>query len=263
MAFPNSHLTEKILWQKLSSQCKEQLKEPFLEEFFQQSILNHSSIDRSASFILAHKLKNHIFSFDALQNIFQQVFSSEPNIAEIMSRDLQSVVERDSACTLLFEPLCFFKGFHALLTYRAMHLLWQQEKVSLAFILQNRASNVFDVDIHPAAKIGSGILFDHATGIVIGETAIIDDNVSIMQSVTLGGTGKNTGDRHPKIRKGALIGVGAKILGNIEIGAGAQVSTGSVVLKSVPAHTTVAGVPAIIVGKPKSAQPALGMEHKL
>jgi serine O-acetyltransferase len=158
-------------------------------------------------------------------------------------------------------PFLNFKGFHALQAYRIAHWLWNQQRQLLAVHLQNRISEVFGVDIHPAARVGSGILFDHATGIVIGETAVIEDNVSMLHGVTLGGTGKEIGDRHPKIRQGVLIGAGASILGNIEIGAGAKVAASSVVLDPVPPHCTVAGVPARIVGRPTVAAPALEMDQ--
>jgi serine O-acetyltransferase len=160
-------------------------------------------------------------------------------------------------------PFLFFKGFHALQAYRVAHWLWKQKRNSLALFLQNRISCVFAVDIHPAARIGKGIMFDHATGIVIGETAVVEDNVSIMQSVTLGGTGKEHGDRHPKVRSGVLISAGAKVLGNIEIGECAKVGAGSVVLKDVAPRTTVAGVPAKEVSVNTCTKPAQEMNHSL
>jgi len=172
------------------------------------------------------------------------------------------VEERDSACTTLAVPFLYFKGFHALQTHRIAHWLWQQGRHSLALFFQNRMSVVFGVDIHPAAQLGYGLMLDHATGLVIGETTVIGNNVSILQSVTLGGTGKEGGDRHPKVGDGVLISAGAKILGNICIGEGAKVGAGSVVLHAVPPHTTVAGVPAKVVGTPNTDQPALDMNHE-
>jgi serine O-acetyltransferase len=160
-------------------------------------------------------------------------------------------------------PLLYYKGFHALQSYRVAHWIWNKGRESLAFYLQNRISEVFGVDVHPAARIGTGILIDHGTSVVIGETAVIEDNVSMLHEVTLGGTGKQTGDRHPKVRQGVLIGTGAKILGNVEIGEGAKVAAGSVVLKDVPPHSTVAGVPAVVVGRPEVDQPALSMDQSL
>jgi serine O-acetyltransferase len=161
----------------------------------------------------------------------------------------------------LCTPFLYFKGFHALQTHRIGHWLWNHGRESLALFFQNQMSVEFGVDIHPAARLGHGIMLDHATGVVIGETAVVGNNVSILQSVTLGGTGKDEGDRHPKIGDGVLISAGAKILGNIRVGDGAKVGAGSVVLENVPAHTTVAGVPARIVGRPSSDQPALEMDH--
>lgn len=180
-----------------------------------------------------------------------------------MRADLHAVSERDSACCSQVTPLLYFKGFHALQAYRVAHWLWQQGRKSLALFLQNRISAVFAVDIHPAARIGKGIMFDHATGIVIGETAVVGDMVSIMQSVTLGGTGKEAGDRHPKVSNGVLIGAGAKILGNITVGECAKVGAGSVVLKDVPARAVVAGVPAKIIGDNLCGQPAQEMDHHI
>ena len=169
--------------------------------------------------------------------------------------------DRDSACTELSVPFLYFKGFHALQTHRVTHWLWEQGRESLALFFQNRMSAEFGVDIHPAAQLGYGIMLDHATGLVIGETAVVGNNVSILQSVTLGGTGKDEGDRHPKICDGVLISAGATILGNICVGEGAKVGAGSVVLEAVPPHTTVAGVPAKIVGRPSTEQPAMEMDH--
>jgi serine O-acetyltransferase len=178
-----------------------------------------------------------------------------------VAADIAATVDRDSACTLYLTPFLYFKGFLALQAYRVAHQLWNEERQSLALLVQYRISLIFAVDIHPAAVIGSGILIDHATGLVIGETAVIEDCVSIMQSVTLGGTGKVSGDRHPKIRKGVLLGPGAKILGNIEVGEGAMVAASSVVLKAVPAHAVVAGVPAAVVGDTRCDEPSQAMDH--
>jgi serine O-acetyltransferase len=177
--------------------------------------------------------------------------------------DLRAVRDRDPACRRLSTPLLYFKGFHALEAHRVAHVLWGRERRGLARFFQNRASEAFGVDIHPAARIGRGIFIDHGTGVVVGETAVIEDDVSLLQQVTLGGTGKETGDRHPKVRAGVLISAGAKILGNIEIGEGAKIGAGSVVLKDVPPHTTAVGVPARIVGSPPEAQPALEMDQSV
>ena len=198
-----------------------------------------------------------------VREVIEQAFASDPGIGSAIRCDLLAVQQRDSACPDHAVAFLFFKGFHALQSYRIAHWLWQQDRRPLALFLQNRMSCEFAVDIHPAAVIGRGILLDHATGVVIGETAVVGDNVSMMQSVTLGGTGKESGDRHPKVADGVLIGAGAKILGNIRIGEGAKVSAGSVVLANVPPHTTVAGIPARVVGKPCSESPSLDMNHAL
>ena len=196
-----------------------------------------------------------------LREVMLAALDSDTAIRRAVRLDLQAVEDRDSACHEIYIPFLYFKGFHALQTYRVAHWLWKAGRQSLALFFQNRMSTEFGVDIHPAARLGHGIMLDHATGLVIGETAVVGNNVSMLQSVTLGGTGKDEGDRHPKIGDGVLISAGAKILGNIRVGDGAKVGAGSVVLEDVPAHTTVAGVPARVVGRPASAQPALEMDH--
>ncbi len=252
------------IWQTLQEQARQQAKnEPILASFLFSTILNHHSLASALSFHLANKLGCPTASALMIREVIEQAISADPSIVEAAYADLNAIDKRDSACCSLLTPMLFYKGFHALQCYRIAHFLWQQKRKSLALLLQNRISMVFSVDIHPAAQIGSGIMFDHATGIVIGETAVVEDNVSIMQAVTLGGTGKESGDRHPKVRAGVLISAGAKILGNIEIGTGAKVGAGSVVLKSVAPHTTVAGVPAKVVGCPNTETPALEMDHKI
>jgi len=253
---------QKTLWEHLRLEAHQQA-EPLLDDFFQRTILAHSSLASAISFILAQKLHSTIFPGIEWQNLFLKVLSGKNTLIDSMVADMEAIRQRDCACNHYYQALCFFKGFHALVAYRIMHELWLQDHRPLALLLQNRISVVLGVDIHPAAQIGKGVMLDHATGIVIGETAVVGNNVSIMQSVTLGGTGKESGDRHPKIRDGVLISVGAAILGNIEIGEGSQVAAGSVVLDSVPAHTLVAGVPAKIVGKPHNKQPALIMDHTI
>jgi serine O-acetyltransferase len=192
----------------------------------------------------------------AIREIIQDAFATEESLTRAAEIDIKATRERDPACNSYSTPLLFYKGFHALQSYRVAHWLWNQERHSLAFYFQNQMSSIFGTDIHPAARVGCGIMFDHATGIVIGETAVVEDDVTMLHGVTLGGTGKDQGDRHPKIRHGVLIGASASIIGNIEIGEGAKVGAGSVVMKNVPAHVTVAGVPAEIVGKPFSTTPA-------
>ena len=250
------------LWDTLQQQARQQADgEPVLASFLYATILNHNTLEAAVSFHLANKLDSPALPAMLIREVFDEAFAKDPGIADALRADLMAVNERDSACSSLVTPLLYFKGFHALQAYRIAHWLWQQGRESMALYLQNRISSVFAVDIHPAAKIGKGIMFDHATGIVIGETAVVEDDVSIMQSVTLGGTGKEAGDRHPKVRKGVLIGAGAKILGNIEIGHCAQIGAGSVVLKAVDPCTTVAGVPAKVIGSTSCDKPALEMNH--
>lgn len=238
-------------------------EEPMLGSFYYSTILNHDSLKCSLSFILANKLESTVMPAISLREIIETVIKAEPGILDMVATDICAVQERDPAVDLFSTPLLYLKGFHALQGYRVANWLWRQGRRALATYLQNQISVVFDVDVHPAARIGKGIMFDHATGIVVGETAVIEDNVSILQGVTLGGTGKAGGDRHPKIRAGVMIGAGAKILGNIEVGPGAKVGAGSVVIEPVAAHTTVAGVPAKAVGKPCSQMPSLDMNQNI
>jgi serine O-acetyltransferase len=198
-----------------------------------------------------------------MREVMQEALSRSPLMRAALRSDLMAVRERDPASRGYAQPLLYFKGFHALESYRIAHWLWDQGREALALHLQNRISELFGVDIHPAARIGAGVFIDHGTGVVIGETAVVEDNVSMLHEVTLGGTGKESGDRHPKIRRGVLISAGAKVLGNIEVGEGAKVGAGSVVLHDVPPHCTVAGVPAKIVGKTSVPEPALEMDHAL
>lgn len=237
--------------------------EPVLASFLHATILNHDSLEDSLSYQLANKLESPTASALLIREIVEHALEESASISAAVRADIVATYERDSACDCVSTPLLFYKGFHALQAYRVANWLWNNDRKPLALFLQNIISTSFSVDIHPAAKMGKGIMLDHATGIVIGETAVVDDNVSIMQSVTLGGTGKENGDRHPKIRQGVLVGVGSKILGNIEIGEGAHVSAGSVVLKPVPPHKVVAGVPAQIIGDAAATQPALDMCQEL
>jgi serine O-acetyltransferase len=252
------------VWESIrASSWRAAEQEPMLASFLHATILNHDSLEAALSFHLAQKLDSPTAPALLVREVIEQALASDPGIGDAIRRDLRAVQERDSACAEHAIAFLFFKGFHALQSYRIAHWLWQQGRRQMALFLQNRISCEFGVDIHPAARIGFGILLDHATGVVIGETAVVGNNVSIMQSVTLGGTGKEIGDRHPKVDDGVLIGAGAEILGNIRIGEGAKVSAGSVVLSDVPMHTTVAGVPATVVGKPCSESPALDMNHAL
>ncbi len=238
--------------------CKSVL-EPILASFFHATILNHSTIEAALSYHLASKLGSSNVPAMLIREIMEDAYIDDPSIMDATRADIRAVRERDPVCDSYTTPFLYFKGFHALQAYRVANWLWKQGREEMALYLQNQISVVFGVDIHPAAVIGKGIMIDHATGLVVGETAVVEDNVSLMQSVTLGGTGKDSGDRHPKVRKGVLISAGAKVLGNVEIGEGAKVGGGSVVLENVPAHVTVAGVPAKVVGKPNATQPALDM----
>lgn len=252
------------IWQNIVEETTiEAQREPILASFLHATILNHSSLASSLSFHLASKLGSPAAPAILLREVIEQAIADDDSIMSAARDDIKAFRQRDSACHACATPLLYYKGFHALQAHRIGHWLWRQGRVPMALFFQNRISIVFGIDIHPAAKVGSGIMFDHGTGIVVGETASIGNNVSIMHSVTLGGTGKEAGDRHPKVADGVLISAGAKILGNIHIGEGAQVAAGSVVLKDVEAHTIVSGVPAKKIGKPCCDEPALSMEHSI
>ena len=238
-------------------------REPDIRIFLEQHILLHKEFSPALAMLLSAKLGSKHFPPQVLQELFEGFYRASPEAIESALSDLVATEQRDPAAVNYFEIMLFLKGYQALQSYRLSHWLWLSDRKSLAYFLQNRISEVFAVDIHPAAVIGKGILLDHATGLVIGETAVVEDNVSLLHEVTLGGTGKESGDRHPKIRKSVMIGAGAKILGNIVIGEGAKVGAGSVVLDDVPAHYTVAGVPAHIVGRTEVDEPALDMNQRL
>ncbi len=235
--------------------------EPILAGYLHDTVLKHATLEGSISYFLAGKLASPYLTTTSLRDIFYEALTASPDIREAVRRDLSAVVERDPAARSLALPYLNFKGFQALQSYRVAHWLWGQDRHALAFYLQSRISEAFDVDIHPAARIGKGILIDHGTSVVIGETAVIGNDVSMLHEVTLGGTGKESGDRHPKVGNGVLIGAGAKILGNIKIGDGSKIAAGSIVLNEVPPHSTVAGIPAKVVGKPKSTEPGKHMDH--
>ncbi|CAH1659281.1 serine acetyltransferase [Hyphomicrobiales bacterium] len=226
-------------------------------------ILNHETLESAVSHRIAGRLAHPALPADLISQAFREAISHDPAIAEAMRADILAVADRDPACTRMIEPVLYFKGFHAIETHRLAHWLWHEGRRDFALYLQSRSSEVFQTDINPAARIGKGIFLDHATGLVIGATAVVEDNVSLLQDVTLGGTGKEQGDRHPKIRHGVLIGAGAKILGNIEVGHCARVAAGSVVLQPVPPNTTVAGVPSRVVGTAGCAEPARRMDQIL
>jgi serine O-acetyltransferase len=252
------------LWGRLRGEAEEAYdRAPMLAPLFLDSIINQPNFESAVFHRVGTRLKNDVISLPLILRGFQQALDAEPDLSTALRADITAVYERDPACGRLIEPFLYFKGFHAIEAHRLMHWLWHNGNRDFALYLQSRASEVFQTDIHPAARLGRGLFLDHATGLVVGETAVIEDNVSMLQGVTLGGTGKEAGDRHPKVRRGALIGAGAKILGNIEIGENARVAAGSVVLAPVPPHTTVAGVPAKPVGAPTPAEPSQSMDQML
>jgi len=236
------------LWRQLRLEAEQAYAHaPSLAPLFLDSILNQPNFESALFHRIAARLKSDVISQSVILQAFHRAAEATPDIGLGLKADLTAVFDRDPACERLIEPFLYFKGFHAIQVHRLTHWLWNEGERDFALYLQSRSSEVFQTDIHPAARIGRGILLDHATGLVVGETAVIEDDVSLLQGVTLGGTGKEAGDRHPKIRRGVMIGAGAKILGNIEIGEDARIAAGSVVLISVPPGTTVAGVPARVV----------------
>jgi len=236
-------------------------QEPNLASMLHATILNHQSYQAALTYRLAQKLADDEMNAMLWREVCDEAFTSEPRIVEAALCDLRAVYKRDPACHEYMQPFLYFKGYLALQAQRVANWLWRHDRKALALFLQSRMSQLFAVDIHPATTIGKGVFMDHATGIVIGETAVVEDDVSILQNVTLGGTGKDVGDRHPKIRRGALISVGAKVLGNIEVGEGAKVAAGSVVLKNVDPHCTVAGEPAKPVGACADQKPSESMDQ--
>lgn len=237
--------------------------EPLLAHVAEDFVLSRPTFADALASRIAHKLSRTATEYATFFELSKEAFFGNPNALIQAQNDMAATAERDPACDSVLAPLLWFKGFQALAAYRVAHFFWNAGRHHVAHYLQSHISETFAVDIHPAAKIGCGILLDHATGFVVGETAVIENNVSILHAVTLGGTGKTRGDRHPKVRSGVLIGAGAKILGNIEVGQCAKIGAGSVVLDDVPAHTTVAGVPAKIVGESSDAMPGLSMNHRL
>ena len=237
--------------------------EPDLASFVYANVLNHDSLEAAVAHRIATRLEHHEVPGDLIRHSFAEVLAAEPDLSGVFRDDIAAVFERDPACTRMIEPLLYLKGFHAIEAHRLAHWLYKQGRRDFAFYLQSTASVVLQTDIHPAVPMGRGVFLDHATSLVVGGTAVIEDDVSILQDVTLGGTGKETGDRHPKIRRGVLVGAGAKILGNIEIGEGSHVGAGSVVLKPVPPGSTVAGVPAKVIGKVGHKTPSRWMDQSL
>ncbi|WP_110685112.1 serine O-acetyltransferase [Salinicola aestuarinus] len=250
------------LWQQARDEAMTiSRQEPSLTPLMLGAVLNRATLGAGLAYRLGHRLSHLDLAANQLSALFDDLLVEHPSLERDIAHDLTAVLERDPAIRQVTEVVLYLKGFHALAVHRFAHALWQRGRRQMARYLQSRSSEVFQTDIHPAARIGHGVFIDHATGVVIGETSVIDDDVSLLQGVTLGGTGKETGDRHPKIRRGVLIGAGATVLGNIEIGEGARVGAGSVVLKPVPAHTTAVGVPARIIGDAGCAAPSRDMQH--
>lgn len=250
------------IWSAVQADARQIVQsEPMMASFVYATVLNHHRLEDAIVHRIAQRLGNHVVSAELIRSTFEDALGDDPSLSEAMRVDLAAVYDRDPACHRYIEPVLYFKGFHAIQTHRLAHWLWGEGRRDLAYYLQSKASEVFQTDINPAVPVGKGIFLDHATGLVVGETAVIEDDVSILQDVTLGGTGKEDGDRHPKIRQGVLIGAGAKILGNIEVGRCSKVAAGSVVLKPVPAHSTVAGVPARVIGEAGCKEPARSMDQ--
>ena len=252
------------VWDRITEEARDAVSdEPLMGGLVHACILHHKSIEKALSYRVAAKLASNEMSMVVLREIADQAYAEAPELVEAARADLVAVFERDPACHRLLQPILYFKGYQAMQGYRIGHWLWENGNRDLAYFFQMRISEIFGIDIHPAARIGKGIMIDHAHSIVIGETAVVGDNVSMLHSVTLGGTGKEEEDRHPKIEDGVLIGAGAKVLGNIRIGHCSRIAAGSVVLSDVPPCKTVAGIPAKIVGEAGCDQPAISMNHML
>lgn len=252
------------LWERLRDEAEAIVHdEPALASFILGAVLQQPSLEAAVIHRVASRLGHPALASDIIEQTFQEAVERDSGIGAAFRADINAVLDRDPATNRVIEPVLYFKGFHAIQTHRLAHWLWRHDRQDFALYLQSRSSEVFQTDIHPAARIGRGIFLDHATGLVVGSTAVIEDNVSMLQNVTLGGTGKERGDRHPKIRHGVLIGAGAKILGNIEVGHCARIAAGSVVLKPVPHNATVAGVPAKVIGSAGCAEPSRSMDHFL
>lgn len=252
------------VWNQVRTEAEEIVRtEPAMASFVFATVLNRDRLEDAIVDRIAQRLDNHVVSAEVIRCGFEQALDEDQSLGDFMRSDISAVYDRDPACHRYIEPILYFKGFHAIETHRLAHFMYGKGRKDFAYYLQSRSSEVFQTDINPAVPMGRGIFLDHATGVVIGETAVIEDEVSILQDVTLGGTGKEDGDRHPKVRHGVLIGAGAKILGNIEVGRCSRIAAGSVVLRPVPANTTVAGVPARVIGKAGCAEPAVTMDQSL
>ena len=252
------------VWVRVRREAEEAVKrEPELASFIYSTILHHDTLEGAIVYRLSERLDHAALSGELIRQAYKDALEDAPSIGESFRADIVATLDRDPATHRLLEPVLYFKGFHAIQTHRLAHWLWSEGRRDFALYLQSRSSAAFQCDIHPAARVGRGIFLDHATGVVVGETAVIEDDVSILHDVTLGGTGKEAGDRHPKIRYGVMIGAGAKILGNIEVGHCARIAAGSVLLKSVPNNVTVAGVPARVVGRAGCPEPSRTMDQML
>ena len=252
------------VWSRIREEAEEVARrEPELSSFIYSSILHHDAFEQAVVHRIAERLDHADVSGELIRQAYADALEDDPSIGDAFRADIVATIDRDPAAHRYIDPLLYFKGFHAIQTHRLAHWLWNKGRKDFALYLQSRSSAVFQTDINPNARIGRGIFLDHATGLVVGETATIDDDVSILHGVTLGGTGKENEDRHPKIRRGVMIGAGAKILGNIEAGHCARIAAGSVVVKPVPHNVTVAGVPAKIVGEAGCADPSRTMDQMI
>ncbi|HEY4774726.1 MAG TPA: serine O-acetyltransferase [Xanthobacteraceae bacterium] len=252
------------VWRRIRREAEEMVRrEPEIASFIYTSVLHHDRLEAAVVHRIVDRLDHSCLPGDLIRQAYADALGEMPALGEMFRADIVATFDRDPATQRFIEPLLYYKGFHAVQTQRLAHWLWGKGRKDFAYYLQSRSSEVFQCDIHPAARLGRGIFLDHATGLVVGETAVIEDDVSLLHGVTLGGTGKETGDRHPKIRHGVMIGAGAKILGNIEVGYCARIAAGSVVVKDVPNNVTVAGVPAKVVGEAGCAEPSRTMDQML
>lgn len=269
MATSNSATAERVspvdpIWQEVRREAQDVLnKESALGGFVYGTILSHEHLEQAICHRLSQRLNHQDVEAGLINQTFLDLMEQEPRLRQLFRADMAAVFDRDPACSRYIEPLLYFKGFHALVTHRFSHVLWRNGREDFAYYLQSQASRIFSVDIHPAAVIGGGIMIDHGHAIVVGETARIGDNVSLLHGVTLGGTGKEGGDRHPNIGNSVMIGAGAKVLGNITVGDCCRIAAGSVVLKDVPHSTTVAGVPAKVIGPAGCPEPSRSMDQRV